>query len=236
MEASDFFGNSDRDYVILQLNQYFRLSLTIRKRKDFFNMAKQQKKTLYNEAFEHDACGIGAVVSIDGKASHGIVDDALSIVEKLEHRAGKDAAGETGDGVGILLQISHNFFSRLALNLGDARDYGVGMFFFPQNSLHRRQAPQAEAPFVQLRQLGLFSLGLQQPGGLNVAMLRRVAQVPLRPLGVLLGPNAVQIAQPQLAGNAGVLLILFQQLFKACGVSLVHLKLLLQHWKGHPPR
>ena len=103
-------------------------------------MTNPYEKTLYNEAFEHDACGIGAVVSIDGKASHGIVDDALSIVEKLEHRAGKDAAGETGDGVGILLQISHNFFSRLALNLGDARDYGIGMFFFPQNSLHRRQA------------------------------------------------------------------------------------------------
>ena len=51
---------------------------------------------------EHDACGIGAVVSIDGIATHKTVDDALKIVEKLEHRAGKDAAGETGDGVGIL--------------------------------------------------------------------------------------------------------------------------------------
>ena len=54
-------------------------------------MNKDIRKTLYNEAFEHDACGIGAVVSIDGVASHSIVDDALSIVEKLEHRAGKDA-------------------------------------------------------------------------------------------------------------------------------------------------
>ena len=46
-------------------------------------MNKDIRKTLYNEAFEHDACGIGAVVSIDGVASHSIVDDALSIVEKL---------------------------------------------------------------------------------------------------------------------------------------------------------
>ena len=59
------------------------------------------QNTLYNEAFEHDACGIGAVVSIDGIASHAIVDDALSIVERLEHRAGKDATGEVGDGVGV---------------------------------------------------------------------------------------------------------------------------------------
>ena len=92
-------------------------------------------KTLYESSFEHDACGIGALVNIDGTKTHKIVDNALSIVEKLEHRAGKDASGETGDGVGILLQISHNFFKKIAekegISLGDERDYGIGMFFFP---------------------------------------------------------------------------------------------------------
>lgn len=53
---------------------------------------------LYRPEFEHDACGIGAVVDIQGRASHETVDDALKIVEKLEHRAGKDAEGKTGDG------------------------------------------------------------------------------------------------------------------------------------------
>ena len=71
------------------------------------------EKTLYSEQFVHDACGIGAVVSIDGIASHSIVDDALTIVERLEHRAGKDATGEVGDGVGVMLQISQKFFSGL---------------------------------------------------------------------------------------------------------------------------
>ena len=70
-------------------------------------------KTLYEPCFEHDNCGIGAVVSIDGIKSRRVVDNALSIVEKLEHRAGKDVTGETGDGVGILLQISHDFFKKL---------------------------------------------------------------------------------------------------------------------------
>ena len=64
----------------------------------------------YGNVTEHDACGIGAVVDILGRKSRRTVDDALRIVEKLEHRAGKDALGETGDGVGILLQISHDFF------------------------------------------------------------------------------------------------------------------------------
>ena len=100
--------------------------------------------TLYDPSFEHDACGIGAVVNIDGTASRKIVDNALSIVEKLEHRAGKDATGETGDGVGILVQISHTFFKKAAaengIKLGDERDYGVGMFFFPQDKYIRSQA------------------------------------------------------------------------------------------------
>ncbi|MDY2840706.1 MAG: glutamate synthase large subunit [Treponema sp.] len=101
-------------------------------------------KTLYESSFEHDNCGIGAVVNIDGSQSRKIVDNALCIVEKLEHRAGKDATGETGDGVGILLQISHNFFKKAAneigIVLGNERDYGVGMFFFPQDQFIRAKA------------------------------------------------------------------------------------------------
>ena len=79
-------------------------------------------RTLYSEQFEHDACGIGAVVSIDGIASHQIVSDALTIVERLEHRAGKDATGEVGDGVGVLLQICHPFFAALGFSLGKKGD------------------------------------------------------------------------------------------------------------------
>ncbi len=101
-------------------------------------------QTLYKSEFEHDACGIGAVVNIDGRQTYQVVDDALQIVEKLEHRAGKDATGEVGDGVGILLQISHNFFSKVAdemnISIGGERDYGVGMFFLPQDTLKRKQA------------------------------------------------------------------------------------------------
>lgn len=104
----------------------------------------QTQQYLYSPAFEHDNCGIGAVVHIKGKKSHQIVVDALKIVEKLEHRAGKDAEGKTGDGVGILTQISHRFFTKVCgqaqIHIGGEREYGVGMFFFPQNELKRSQA------------------------------------------------------------------------------------------------
>ncbi|MBR1738813.1 MAG: glutamate synthase large subunit [Ruminococcus sp.] len=107
--------------------------------------AQQKNRGLYSPAFEHDNCGIGAVVNIKGIKSHSTVLNALTIVETLEHRAGKDAEGKTGDGVGILLQISHRFFSKavrrdLGIELGGERDYAVGMFFFPRNELARSQA------------------------------------------------------------------------------------------------
>ena len=99
---------------------------------------------LYSPRFEHDNCGIGAVVNIKGQRSREVVENALTIVEKLEHRAGKDAQGKTGDGVGILVQIPYDFFraetAKLGFNIGSEGDFGVGMFFFPQNELKRNQA------------------------------------------------------------------------------------------------
>ena len=119
---------------------------------------------LYNPAFEHDNCGIGAVVSIKGIKTHQTVSDALSIVENLEHRAGKDAEGKTGDGVGILLQISHKFFKKavkpLGINIGEERDYGIGMFFFPQDELKRNQSKKMFEIIVEKE--GLEFLGWRE--------------------------------------------------------------------------
>ena len=107
-------------------------------------MSAEHLQTLYCPNMEHDNCGVGAVVNIKGEKSRRIVTDALKIVENLEHRAGKDAEGKTGDGVGILTQISHRFFKKACaeagITIGDERDYGVGMFFFPQDELKRSQA------------------------------------------------------------------------------------------------
>ena len=123
-----------------------------------------KKRGLYDPRFEHDNCGIGAIVNIKGNKTHDTVTGALGIVEKLEHRAGKDAEGKTGDGVGILLQISHNFFKKAVkasgFEIGEERDYGIGMFFFPQDELKRNQAKKMFE--VIIKKEGLELLGWRE--------------------------------------------------------------------------
>ena len=104
-----------------------------------------------NFEIEHDACGIGTVVQIDGKQSYDVVDKALHIVEKLEHRAGKDASGKVGDGVGILLQISDDFFKKTLKkdNINLPEHYGIGIFFLPRNKLLLNQHKKMFEKFVE---------------------------------------------------------------------------------------
>ncbi len=119
---------------------------------------------LYDQRFEHDSCGIGAVVNMKGIKTHKTVEQALHIVENLEHRAGKDGESKTGDGVGIMLQISHKFFKKvtkpLGIELGDEREYGVGMFFLPQDMLARNQAMKMFEIIVEKE--GLAFLGWRE--------------------------------------------------------------------------
>lgn len=104
-----------------------------------------------NFEIEHDACGIGTVVQIDGKQSYDVVDKALHIVEKLEHRAGKDASGKVGDGVGILLQISDDFFKKTLKkdNINLPEHYGIGMLLLPRNKLLLNQHKKMFEKFVE---------------------------------------------------------------------------------------
>ena len=132
-------------------------------------MKEIREKGLYDPQFEHDNCGIGAIIDVKGRASHQLVADALSIVENLEHRAGKDAEGKTGDGVGILTQVPHKFFAKKlkeqGVTLPGRRGYGVGMFFFPQSELERRQAKS------------MFEI-ITRKAGLSILAWRDVETVP----------------------------------------------------------
>ena len=103
-------------------------------------------KGLYRPDFEHDACGVGAVVSIKGKASHKVIEDALLILHNLDHRGAVGADPLCGDGAGILIQIPDAFYRKemraQGVELPDFGDYGVGMIFLPQEPASRAACEQ----------------------------------------------------------------------------------------------
>ena len=156
---------------------------------------KQKLPGLYDPRFEHDNCGIGAVANIKGIKTHKTVDQALHIVENLEHRAGKDAEGKTGDGVGIMLQISHRFFKKAAsqagITLGNEREYGIGMFFFPQDELARKQAMKMFEIIVKKE--GLTFLGWRKvPTAPEVLGKKAVDVMPYIAQGFVAKPDNVK--------------------------------------------
>lgn len=113
-------------------------------------MTKQQvteAPTMYDPSFEKDACGMGFIAQMEGKASHQLVKHALTMLERMNHRGGTGAEPETGDGAGILATIPDKFFQHEAktagVNLPDRGQYAVGMFFLPAEEKHKNGLQQA---------------------------------------------------------------------------------------------
>jgi glutamate synthase (NADPH/NADH) large chain len=118
--------------------------------KGLMSMTKQQvteAPTMYDPSFEKDACGMGFIAQMEGKASHQLVKHALTMLERMNHRGGTGAEPETGDGAGILATIPDKFFQREAktagVNLPDRGQYAVGMFFLPAEEKHKNGLQQA---------------------------------------------------------------------------------------------
>ena len=118
--------------------------------KGLMSMTKQHKKgapTMYDPAFEKDACGMGFIAQMEGKASHQLVKHALTMLERMNHRGGTGAEPETGDGAGILATIPDKFFQREAkvagASLPERGQYAVGMFFLPADEKHKIGLQQA---------------------------------------------------------------------------------------------
>ncbi|MCE5303316.1 MAG: glutamate synthase large subunit [Planctomycetaceae bacterium] len=107
---------------------------------------------LYDPQWEHDACGIGAVVNISGRRDHAIVEHGRQVLMNLMHRGAAGADESTGDGAGILLQIPHGFFSAVAkddgVSLPEPNQYGVAMLFLPREEESRRRCEQIFADLV----------------------------------------------------------------------------------------
>ncbi|MBO7119031.1 MAG: glutamate synthase large subunit [Bacteroidaceae bacterium] len=89
-------------------------------------------KGLYQEAYEHDACGVGMVVNIHGGKSHELVDNALKVLENMEHR-GAETRDKTGDGAGIMVQIPHEFILLQGIPVPEKGRYGTGLVFLPKD-------------------------------------------------------------------------------------------------------
>ncbi len=135
------------------------------------------KQGLYDPQNEHDACGLGFVVNVNGHASHDIVLKGFQILQSLAHRGACGCDSETGDGAGILIQIPHKFFVRevpsCGFSLPEAGEYGVGMCFLP---VERQQRLACEGLLEKItREEGLSVLGWRD-APVEVDAIGRVAR------------------------------------------------------------
>ena len=101
-------------------------------------MERSERKGLYQSEYEHDACGVGMVVNIHGGKSHDLVDNALKVLENMEHR-GAETRDKTGDGAGIMVQIPHEFILLQGIPVPEKGKYGTGLVFLPKDEKAQQQ-------------------------------------------------------------------------------------------------
>jgi len=120
---------------------------------------------LYRPEFEHDSCGTGFITNIDGHKNNQIIDDALTMLENMEHRGACGCDPDSGDGAGILMQIPHEFFmeecSDLEISLPQPGEYGVGMLFLPKDSVLKKACRTVVDNAID--KLGFQKLGFRKP-------------------------------------------------------------------------
>ena len=90
--------------------------------------------SLYDPAYEHDACGVGMIADLNGNKTHQLVSDAITMLENLKHRGAEGADAKTGDGAGILVQIPHEFILLQGIPVPERGRYGTGLVFLPKDS------------------------------------------------------------------------------------------------------
>jgi glutamate synthase (NADPH) large chain len=173
------------------------MSQTTRAAADRERRRRAQDAGLYDQSFEHDSCGVGFLVNIDGTRTHRIVSDGITVLKNLVHRGAVGGDSRTGDGAGILTQLPHGFLagecSRTGVTLPEAGSYGVGMVFLPREKDRRAAAVR------------LMEECLRSEGGTVLAW----RDVPTDPtclgelaLGSMPHPAQVFLAFPGLAGDA----------------------------------
>ena len=117
----------------------------------------QTKKGLYQSDYEHDACGVGMVVNIHGGKSHELVDNALKVLENMEHR-GAETRDKTGDGAGIMVQIPHEFILLQGIPVPEKGKYGTGLVFLPKDEKAQQEILSVMIEEIERESLTLMHL------------------------------------------------------------------------------
>ena len=115
---------------------------------------REKAEGLYQPAYEHDACGVGMVVNIHGGKSHELVDNALKVLENMEHR-GAETHDKTGDGAGIMVQIPHEFILLQGIPVPEKGRYGTGLVFFPKDESGQAQEKILSVMIEEIEREGL---------------------------------------------------------------------------------
>ncbi len=122
-----------------------------------------ENQGLYDASFEHDSCGIGFVANLKNKKSSKTIQDAIAMLENMEHRGGCGCEPDSGDGAGILLQLPHDFLkkecSALGIELPEFSEYGVAMTFFPMEAMEREKCRDLFVEYAH--RLGFKVLGFR---------------------------------------------------------------------------
>ena len=120
-------------------------------------MTKCNLQGLYQPDYEHDACGVGMVVNIHGGKSHELVDNALKVLENMEHR-GAETRDKTGDGAGIMVQIPHEFILLQGIPVPEKGHYGTGIVFLPKEQKAQQETLSVIIEEVEREGLQLMHL------------------------------------------------------------------------------
>lgn len=140
-----------------------------------------KRQGLYQPAYEHDACGVGMVVNIHGAKTHELVDNALRVLENMEHR-GAETRDKTGDGAGILVQIPHEFILLQGIPVPEKGRYGTGIVFLPrdekrQQEILRVMLEEIERDGLQLMHLRTVPVCEDVPGEGAHAVMPDIKQI-----------------------------------------------------------
>lgn len=128
-------------------------------KKDIFSRLDDfEQKSLYSFNNEHDACGVGLAITLNGEKSHSIIEKGLQVLENMVHRGAESSDNITGDGAGILVQIPHEFILLQGIAVPSEGKYGTGLVFLPKDAKERENCIETIKYYISKEQLTLLHI------------------------------------------------------------------------------